>query len=306
MLNAHPRISAPHPPHILSNFHPIINCYGNLHKQKHFTQLATDICEFVKLNRVPWISGTPTAAELISYCSKPDLFLLFEALHRFKAGTESKDHYVNKSMGDFRFATEMEKRELPLFYIHLVRDGRANAASFLKSPIGDKHPYILGKKWAEDQLSCLNLEQFIPKNRFLRIWFEDLVAQPENTLHYICKKTCLPFDEAMIHYNESAEARTAADAGPLWKNLVQKPLSEKINVQNLLDEHQTFYFEQAASEALIKMGYPVQYKASELNSSLDLIAIESENKLLKEQWRVMDSISSGQADLIAFRRKHPL
>ncbi|HYC85548.1 MAG TPA: hypothetical protein VEB86_10015, partial [Chryseosolibacter sp.] len=54
MLNQFPEISAPHPPHILKTFFPILPIYGDLEDDANFKTLVIDICEWVNVNPVPW------------------------------------------------------------------------------------------------------------------------------------------------------------------------------------------------------------------------------------------------------------
>ncbi len=304
MLNAHPKISAPHPPHILSNFFPVIHSYGSLQIPANFSALAADVCEFVKLNRVPWINGIPDPSTLISLCEEPDLFHLFYSLLYYKAKTEGKSYFVNKSMSDYSFAKQFEQRGIKALYIHLVRNGKANAHSFMNSPIGDKHPYILGKNWAQDQEACLKLEDEIPAERFIRVKYEELLGDPKSTLVKICNKVDLEFDENMIRYHETEEAIITAQAGPLWKHVINKPMTEKIDSSKLLSAENCCLFEAAASETLKKMGYTTDCKLPMHKDNIDEDTFDIENKLMKAKLKTGNSVSDGQLALLQKRNRH--
>lgn len=48
MLNQHPLITAPHPPHILQRFLPLLESYGDLMHENNFDLLVDDICRLIE------------------------------------------------------------------------------------------------------------------------------------------------------------------------------------------------------------------------------------------------------------------
>jgi hypothetical protein len=54
MLNQQPAIAAPHPPHILERFMPILPLYGDLQSDRNFDRLVDDVCRMIELNPVSW------------------------------------------------------------------------------------------------------------------------------------------------------------------------------------------------------------------------------------------------------------
>ena len=64
MLNQFDEVSAPHPPHVLRTFSPLLVHYGNLGDHNNFSLLATDIANFVNANPVPWNKKEIIASEL--------------------------------------------------------------------------------------------------------------------------------------------------------------------------------------------------------------------------------------------------
>lgn len=55
MLNQSAHIAAPHPPHILKQFKPILVKYGDLQCEDNFLRLLDHVCTFVERNPVPWV-----------------------------------------------------------------------------------------------------------------------------------------------------------------------------------------------------------------------------------------------------------
>ena len=52
MLDGIEQIVAPHPPHILQRFLPLLPKYGDLADRSNFYRLATDVCQLVTVNPV--------------------------------------------------------------------------------------------------------------------------------------------------------------------------------------------------------------------------------------------------------------
>ena len=54
MINQAPDIAAPHPPHILERFAPLLPIYGDLAQERNFVRLVDDVVRMVEVNPVPW------------------------------------------------------------------------------------------------------------------------------------------------------------------------------------------------------------------------------------------------------------
>ena len=65
MLNQLPEIAAPHPPHILKTFEPILPIYGDLNDNTNFESLVNDVCLWVELNPVSWQSSKFDRAKIM-------------------------------------------------------------------------------------------------------------------------------------------------------------------------------------------------------------------------------------------------
>src|SRR5436190_24180256 len=77
MLNQLPEIYAPHPPHILQTFYPLLHNYGNLAEDKNFKQLAEDVCKYIELNPVAWEGADLDREKIFSLCERRTLLELF-------------------------------------------------------------------------------------------------------------------------------------------------------------------------------------------------------------------------------------
>ena len=162
LLDQREDMVGPHPPHVMRDFMPIIDKFGDLSQDKNFAVLVDHVTTFVERNQVTW---TDKFRQPIMFCRQTvyeqakascerlvlqekcslnnELYLLavFDALMDFFATANGKELWMCKSMGMSAYHASLvlfygEKR---LRYIYLIRDPRDVAMSFMKTPVGDKH-----------------------------------------------------------------------------------------------------------------------------------------------------------------------
>src|SRR5688572_8837469 len=129
----------------------------------------------------------------------------------------------------------MYMRHLPLLeqlfpdaqYVHLVRDGRDAAVSFLRMPAGTytrtwAHPDTAQEfacLWRTEVRAARALGARVGPGRYLEVRYEDLVAGPANAVSAICTFADLPFDPAMLAYAGEVDV----SAKPHQQRLRQPP-----------------------------------------------------------------------------------
>lgn len=86
-------------------------------------------------------------------------------------------------------------------FIHLVRDGRDVANSCIG--MGWAGNLWTGvERWIEAEALWEKLTQTIPAERRIEITYENLISEPVKTLTNLCDFIGVPYDEAMLSYNE--------------------------------------------------------------------------------------------------------
>jgi hypothetical protein len=264
MLNQLPEISAPHPPHILKTFFPVLHLYGNLSVPINFKRLVDDVCEWVNKNPVPWENVQLNSGDIIKLCEEQSLIEVFRRIYEYKALSDNASYWSCKSMETVLYLNELERSKINPFYIHIYRDGRDVALSFLKAIVGPKHIYHLAKKWSEEQRLSLALKEIVPDSRFISVKYEDLISAPEKTLSDACDKLGVIYREDMVmHYYESKESFNTANSGEMWKN-VAKPILKNNHHKYLAEfsREDLIIFESVAGDMLKKLGYECIIEAS--------------------------------------------
>ncbi|TND09521.1 MAG: sulfotransferase [Bacteroidetes bacterium] len=287
MLNQLPEISAPHPPHILQTFMPLLPMYGNLESPGAFAQLVDDVCTLVELNPVNW--GLQfDRAEIASRCAGKNLPQVSKAVYEMKALQKGASWWCCKSMANIHYIDAIEAAGIHPFYIHIYRDGRDVALSFRKAIVGEKHMYALARQWSEEQELSHALCAKLDPSRSIQIRYEEYTLDPEKTIRAICEKTGVMYRPEVMDYNRSDESKETAASGLMWGNLVKPVMKDNTNkFLRELSAEDIAIFESVAGETLQKLGYTLHAgKDTRTNFSETEIAVfHAENKKGKEEAR---------------------
>ena len=143
-------------------------------------------------------------------------------------------------------------------WIHLVRDGRDAALSFLELPEG-----FSGKTWAQPR----TVRQFAARwrveieaarrlgrragDRYLELRYEDLVAEPERELRRVCEHAELPWEPGLLEYAGTSEVAEM----PEHRNIAQPPTPGLRDWRTQMRPEDALAFEAVAGDVLRSAGY---------------------------------------------------
>lgn len=315
MLNQLPEIAAPHPPHILQRLMLLASLYGDLARDENFRRLVDDTCKLVELNPVPWEGVRLDRGEVARQCRARSLVGIFGAVYDVARATWGKRDWCCKSLANVQYLREIEGcfgNEAR--YLYLYRDGRDVAVSFRKAVVGEKHFYHIARDWAATQQLALTGRERIGPKRFFSLSYEKLTSAPETSMRQLCAFLDVPFQDAMLDYHRSEEAKRAAGASALWGNVVNPVMSN--NTNKFLKEASPSdirVFELVAGDVLEALGYRRTYTAEGERgefSAAELRQFDAENARLKQD--VLDQVDpedrkrrDQQAQLIEHIKSRP-
>ena len=256
MLNQIPQIAAPHPPHILQIFFPLLPIYGDLNISDNFKTLAADICEYVKANPVSWEMDILNSEQLISRCHSNSLIEINRAVYELYAEQHGSSIWCCKSMASLYYIPQIEGSGQRPIYIHLVRDGRDVAASFRKAIVGEKHIYHLAKQWKQDQDTSEKYCKEYAPDRYIRVSYEELIHDTENTMKKLLERLNLHYDNHVLEFYKTDEAKHTAEAGKMWNNVTHPVMTHNSNkFLAQLSEEDIALFESIAGDTIEHYGY---------------------------------------------------
>lgn len=287
MLNEAPGIVAPHPPHILMRFMPLLPVYGDLAKPGNFETLVEDVCRLVELNPVPWDGVTLNRDDILHRCRRRSLVDIYGAVYDLATQTWGARDWVCKSVENITYVDHIEAGFTAPKYVYLYRDGRDVAVSMRKAIIGEKHMYHIAREWAHIQRQALAHRAKIPAERFLSVSYEDLTHHSEQTVRRLCAFLEVPYSDGMLEFHKSDEAkRTAEKSSNLWGN-VNKPMMENnsgkfMREASKVDLH---IFESVAGDVLDALGYErvaVRSGEEQQFTPSEIALFDQENERLKQ------------------------
>jgi hypothetical protein len=163
--------------------------------------------------------------------------------------------------------TPMYMRHLPLLerlfptaqYVHLIRDGRDAATSFLQMPAGTytrtwAHPgsaAAFACLWRIEVSAARALGRRVGPERYHETRYEDLVAEPERVVREICAFARLPYEPSMLAYAGTVDV----SAKPHQQRLRSALTAGVRDWRQELPEHEARAFERIAGDLLAQLGY---------------------------------------------------
>jgi hypothetical protein len=165
--------------------------------------------------------------------------------------------------------TPMYMRHLPLLerlfpdaqYVHLIRDGRDAALSFLQMPEGTftrtwAHPATPAQfacLWRKEVRDARSLGRRVGARRYHEARYEELVAEPEAVVRGICDFAALPYEASMLEYAGSVDV----SAKPHQQRLLTPPTTGVRSWREEMSADDIAGFDAVAGDLLSELGYEV-------------------------------------------------
>jgi hypothetical protein len=170
--------------------------------------------------------------------------------------------------------TPMYMRHLPLLarlfpdaqYVHLIRDGRDAALSFLQMPEGTftrtwAHPTTPAQfacLWRKEVTDARALGRRLGASRYHEVRYEDLVASPEDVVREICAFASIPFESAMLDYASAVDV----SGKPHQQRLLTPPTSGVRSWREDMQAADVDAIEAVAGNLLAELGYEMSGRVS--------------------------------------------
>jgi hypothetical protein len=207
--------------------------------------------------------------------------------------------------------TPMYMQHLPLLerlwpdarYVHLIRDGRDAAVSFLGMPEGIMtrtwaHPRTASDfacQWRAEVNGARALGRRVGPGRCLEVRYEALVADPAAEVERICVFAALPFEPAMLDY----AGRVDVSAKPHQQSLTRPPTPGLRDWRSELRPEDVAAFEAVAGDLLTELGYETAF---DRRRSLSAHARRASYRLRVGAWL---AASGALRRSPAWKRRHP-
>lgn len=107
------------------------------------------------------------------------------------------DVWIDHTPDNFKYHAMLKAAFPEARFIHIVRDGRAVCSSIKDLNWGPNNAYKASRHWSERLQQALALESAEGSNCY-RVYYEDLVSNPEYEIAEICNFIDVPYDSEML------------------------------------------------------------------------------------------------------------
>ena len=246
---------------------------------------------------VEWgLSPDQVAARLRPRMATGDaIAAVFEAY----AAAEGKSRWGDKTPLYMQHLPLLERLFPAAQFVHLIRDGRDAALSFLSVPPGimtegwaqPRDAAGFACQWATEVRAARALGARVGSARYLELRYEALVAEPEAELRRICAFAGLEYDATMLGYvGETDSARKEHQ-----QRLNEPPRVGVRNWQSEMSPDDVAAFESVAGHLLHELGYDVTTTGRD-RRRLAVYAVKT------SAWRSVGALTQRSP---LWRRRHP-
>jgi hypothetical protein len=172
------------------------------------------------------------------------------------AKREEKRLYGDKTPGYVVQIRDLARMFPEARFVHLIRDGRNVALSYLERPWGPSTVGEAALYWRSRVSRGRTAGEALGSGRYLEARYETLVTDPETEVRRICSFLDLDFAPEMLEYKQAAEKFIATSHQPeAFTALVRPPTSGLRDWSNAMSQSDIALFEAIAGNLLVDLGY---------------------------------------------------
>ncbi|MBS1232591.1 MAG: sulfotransferase [Nitrospirae bacterium] len=225
-----------------------------------------------------WALDLPefSADEIDSYQT---LFRFIVSSYGRKNGKPDSHIWIDHTPSNIKYAHLLKSFFTKAKFIHIVRDGRAVAASIIPLVWGPNTVSGAARSWVKKVSQCLAIESSLGDNVIMRVRYEDLVADPVTILRSICLFLDIPYQPQMIMGTGYRVPAYTADQHSL---LGKEPDAKRATAwERELMPRQVEIFESMAGRLLLSLGYTLKYD----HGARRMNVIEQAASLVREAYK---------------------
>jgi sulfotransferase family protein len=146
-------------------------------------------------------------------------------------------------------------------FVHLIRDGRDVALSYLSLHWGPSTAWAAARKWRRDVTAGIRHGQPLGPSRYREVRYDDLVVDPRATLTAVTAFAGLGFDDRMLDPVARADHETLApeEGRPFHARAAQPVQPDARDWRTQMEPDAVRHFEAIAGDLLHDLGYERRY-----------------------------------------------
>ncbi|MGH9119729.1 MAG: sulfotransferase family protein, partial [Acidimicrobiales bacterium] len=244
MVDAHPDIAVPPESHFI-----VTLSRGSFDRQSFLDRLyASSRFELWELDR-PVLE---TELDRVAPAAYPDAV---RAVFAAWATRRGKHRWADKTPGYVLHIRRLAELFPEAVFVHLVRDGRDVAASFLELGwAGTIEEAAL--HWKLRVRRGRRAGARLPAGRYQELRYEELVADPGPSLRLVCAAAGLRFEPAMLDHHDRAAEVVRTTSHPTYHRHLSAPVTSDLrNWRRDIAADDVARFELVAGDLLAELGY---------------------------------------------------
>ena len=256
MLDRHPELAVPDESYFIPQL-------------AHRHRARPDVDAFVDdLRRLPTLREWGAAPERVRARLRPGTTLggAIAAVFEEYAAARGKRRWGDKTPLYMQHLPLLERLFPDARFVHLVRDGRDAALSFLQMPAGivtrswstPTSAEGFACQWRTEVEAAQALGRRVGPERYLELRYEHLVADPESELRRICALAGLPYDADMLGYAGNVDL----SGKPHQQSLAKPPTPGLRDWRADMAPDDAAAFEAIAGDLLRRLGYETRTDAA--------------------------------------------
>jgi hypothetical protein len=221
-----------------------------------------DIDDFVDdLRRLPTLREWGLTAEDVRARLRPGMSTgeAIGAIYEAYAAARDKARWGDKTPMYMEHLLLLRRLFPSARFVHLIRDGRDAALSFLSMPEGVvtrtwAHPTTVADfacQWRAEVRAARALGREVGSERYLELRYETLVSDPERELRGVCEFAGVPFERAMLDYAGAVDVPRK----PHQQSLRRPPTPGLRDWRGEMRPEDIDRFEAVAGDLLGELGY---------------------------------------------------
>jgi hypothetical protein len=210
------------------------------------------------------------------------------AVYASYAGAEGKTRFGDKTPAYMQQLDLLERVFPGAQYVHLIRDGRDAALSFVAMRRRPRFNWARPRgmsafacQWKLEVEAAQAFGRRLGPERYVELRYEELVAAPEASLRRVCEFLGLGFEPAMLDYHRQIDAGRLQD----HPRLAQAPTPGVRRWREEMSSADAEVFEAIAGELLAELGYERAYPRPSATAQARARLVETAFRARLASWK---------------------
>jgi hypothetical protein len=245
--------------HVPRDTYFILNLESN--RRRYESRAGFDVEAFVKdlggqFDFKRWPIGIEEIAADLRERPPGDYPDAIRQVFRLCARSQGKARYGNKSPVHVRGMPGLARLFPEARFVHIIRDGRNVARSYLEVDFGPKTIEGAALRWRRHVSTGRRDGARLGPARYMEVRYEQILEDPEATIRRLCLFLDVPFDERTLRYSERTEDMFVGKKPPKHhRNLALPPTKGLRDWHTEMSPDDVATFEALAGGLLEELGY---------------------------------------------------